>query len=82
MTYLKVHNLVHTEEKPYKCDQCEMAIRVKGTLVQHYRRHTNERPYQCDVCNKTFSLRTGLQSHYQIHTGINHANVPVTQQSG
>ncbi len=39
---------IHTNERPYACDVCEMKFRHSGSLKTHMRIHANEKPYECD----------------------------------
>ena len=52
---LQSHMRIHTNEKPYECDVCEMKFRHSNGLKVHMRIHTNEKPYECDVCERAFS---------------------------
>lgn len=66
---MKVHKRLHSGEKPFKCDQCDVAFNGAGMLATHRRKHTGEKPYMCDECGETFRLLSTLKSHRRRHTG-------------
>ena len=57
------------ESKPFKCNMCGKAFKMKGGLIQHERTHSSDRPYVCPDCGKLFRQPIHLEQHIRIHTG-------------
>jgi uncharacterized Zn-finger protein len=69
---VKRHKIIHTGEKPYKCDWPGCDFRSPNNkIAAHKRIHTGERPYACDWpgCEASFSRPFTLRNHKRTHTG-------------
>ncbi|XP_077288130.1 uncharacterized protein LOC143912703 [Arctopsyche grandis] len=61
--------VLHTIEKPFKCDICLKSFAHKSRLVRHEKLHTGIKPHKCDICFKSFTRKTDLVVHIRSHTG-------------
>ena len=63
------HIHIHTNYKPFKCDECGLTFATTHMLQQHLRTHLGEKPYKCNICGKRFAANSSLSIHNRVHTG-------------
>lgn len=54
-------------QRPFRCDYCGKAFKLRHHMKDHCRVHTGERPFPCHLCGKTFSRSTILKAHEKTH---------------
>ncbi len=42
-----MHEVVHSDEKPFECNQCQAAFNRKDKLKRHMLIHDNNKKYKC-----------------------------------
>ncbi|CAI5791048.1 finger 646 [Podarcis lilfordi] len=56
-----------SDERRFKCNQCDKAYKHAGSLTNHKQSHTLG-VYQCGMCHKEFSNLMALKSHTRLHS--------------
>ncbi|XP_058811898.1 zinc finger protein 675-like [Topomyia yanbarensis] len=77
---LERHMLLHTNEKPYTCDQCGMSFRRLLNMRHHKSMvHEGKNPHVCTECNKEFKGYQALYWHRQSEH-LHRAKGPATKK--
>lgn len=68
--------LIHSDQKPFQCDECDQAFRQKQLLKRHKNLYHNpnyvpptpkEKTHECPECNKAFRHKGNLIRHLAVH---------------
>lgn len=60
---LRMHMVVHSDQKQHKCDYCGNEYKRAKALKNHLILHTGLKPYSCDFCDRTFANGSNCRSH-------------------
>lgn len=67
---LRKHLLIHSDERPFQCLQCDQKFRQAGCLKNHIAcQHGTNTVYTCYYCNKSFPIKERLRLHMRVHSG-------------
>lgn len=60
---LKIHQRIHSGEKPFQCHLCEAAFTQRCHLSDHQHTHTGAQPYACNYCDQFFTTQSSRRRH-------------------
>lgn len=67
--YLKVHVLIHSKDRPNKCESCVSTFKDPSAFGRHKKLHLeNTEKYVCSKCNKTFNTYNSWYGHKKSHS--------------
>ncbi|KAL0123754.1 hypothetical protein PUN28_005924 [Cardiocondyla obscurior] len=58
----------HSEEKRFKCAQCNKKFADMKSLYDHVLVHTGRKPFTCEYCNLNFRRKIDRDAHRREHT--------------
>uniref|UniRef100_A0A1Q3F1Q7 C2h2-type zn-finger protein n=1 Tax=Culex tarsalis TaxID=7177 RepID=A0A1Q3F1Q7_CULTA len=61
--HLKIHERMHTREKPFACGACDKQFATKDRLKNHELQHKDRFEHGCALCECSFRTKKALKMH-------------------
>ena len=78
IAHAKQHIIIHTGEKPFRCNYCEHTANQKSNIQRHMKTHKNfwcltvqlrieiEKLFNCEFCQYSSNRKSNLQKHMKV----------------
>lgn len=70
----KHYNVVHSDERNYKCDSCGLAFKILSSLSAHIKhKHADKslvKKIECSKCDSRFYYPSELKAHMRFHVDV------------
>lgn len=63
-------NIVHSENRNFKCPICGKKYQTQELLEQHIEKHSGEKPFKCTQCDKSYNNKIDLKRHAKTHDEV------------
>ena len=60
---LDKHKAVHSDDRPYSCNQCGLSYKLQRDLNKHVRRKHSGQVFECPECEKQFNSKGEVKQH-------------------
>ncbi|XP_017461450.1 PREDICTED: zinc finger protein 695-like [Rhagoletis zephyria] len=76
-SHLRIHAVVHSQERNYECETCHAKFTRKKTLRTHMKLHENALGYECIICHMRFNQRPTLLWHVKSKHNVLRADAEI-----
>ncbi|MBM3892866.1 C2H2-type zinc finger protein [Candidatus Dependentiae bacterium] len=66
---MTIHQRTHSNQKPFKCDECSKSFSDQRNFRRHVDIHVGKKPFTCNECSASFTRKNHLVIHQYTHRG-------------